>query len=254
LPIFIMPLIGVILTSLDLISDLATGIFIDITLIGMLLALIDKVEKRIAANVEKASEAGTVGKRKLKTLYWPKDSLRGGLQSFGLSVLLFLIQIAVDRLPVYIPLLSTYDIFAYGAVALGLIGGFYTALVAGFILDPHFRPRINLAFIFLGVSVSAGDVMTIFFLILLYPTFETMPIVGKVFMLLLVPSIVSSIPYLWAKWTGKNPLLAKVTFVLVVSPYVFLIALYFIVYALVMIDSLSLCVPESCRFLLEVFF
>jgi len=231
-PILITLLIGVIFTSLISISELATGLFIAITLIGLLFSLKDMVDKGVTANIEKASKAGTIGKRKLKTLNWPKDSLRQGARSFGLSALLFFIQIAVDSLPAYIPFLSSHDIFAYGAVALGLVGGFYTALTGEFIFNPDYRPRIDLVSIFLGLAASAFDVMTVSLLIQLYPTFGMMPVVGKVFTLLLIPSIVFSIAVWWAIWTGKSPRFVNVTFVLLMSPYLFLIALYFIAIAI----------------------
>lgn len=233
-PILITPLIGVIFTLLFSISELATGLFIAITLLGLLFGMTEMVDKKVTANIKNASKAGTVGKRKLKILNWPKDSLRQGTRSFGLSALLFFIQIAVDS--AYIPFLSSHDIFTYGAVALGLVGGFYTALTGEFIHNPEYRPRITLAWTLLGLIVGVTDAMTVFFLIMLCPTFVTMPVIGKVFTMLLIPSIVSSILFLWANWTRKSTLLVNVTFILVVTPYVYLIALFLIVYALLMIS------------------
>ena len=87
----------------------------------------------------------------------------------------------------------------------------------------------------LGLVIGVIDAMSLFFLILLYATFETMPMVGKVFMLLLVPSIPSSILHLWAMWTEKSSLLRNVTYVLALSPYLFLIALVLIGHVLMVI-------------------
>ena len=216
------------------ISDLKSGLVIAIALLALLLGITDMVEKKVAANIEKASKAGPVGEGELKILNRPKDVVGQGIRSFGLSALLFFIQIVVDS-SAYIPFLSSYHVFACGAVALGLVGGFYTALTTEFIHNPDFRTRINLGWMLLGLFVAIIDGMTVFLLILLYLTFETIPLVGRVFTLVLVPSIPSSILYLWAKWTEKSPLLRNVTYVLMLSPYLLLIALYFIVYTLVMI-------------------
>lgn len=218
-----------------LISDLETGLFIASGLFLGLLALTDTVDKRIAANAEKAAKARPIGKRKLRMLNWPKDSLRQGALSFGLSALLFLIQIMVDHFSAYIPFLSNSGIFAYGAVALGLVGAFYTWLVAEFILNPDFRPPINLSGVLLFLIIGVLDAMTIYFFIPLYPMFETLLLAGKIFTILLIQSFVSSILFLWAWWKEKSKLLVNATFVLALSPYVFIIALFFVVYALIMI-------------------
>jgi len=247
-PILITPLIGVILTSLFSISDLATGLFIAISLILGLLALTDTVDKRIAANVEKAGEAGKLGKRKLRTLNWPKISLRQGVRSFGLSALLFFIQIAVDHLPEYIPLLNSYSIFAFGAVVLGLIGAFYAGLIAEFILNPNFRPPINLTGVLLFLVIGVLDGMTIYLFIPLYPVFETVTLVIKIFTILLIPSFVSSFLFLWAWWKEKSKLLVNATYYLALSPYIFIIAVYFFFVFYVLIGSfrLSICVGYFC--------
>ena len=219
--ILIMPIITVVLASLFSNSDLLGLLAIAITLwMTLPIFATDVVEARI-------------GKRRLN---WPRESLKLGTHLWGFAALLIAIQFAINNIGSDLPFPDTHGVLAWCGLFFFGIAGFQTTLTIAFIMNPKYRLRINLASIFLGLVVSAADVMTVFFLILLYPTFGMMPIVGKAFTLLLIPSIVSSIPFWWATWTKKTPRFVNVMFLLLMSPYLFLIALFLIGYVLLMIS------------------
>jgi hypothetical protein len=235
-PILIISLIAVAITTLLSSSEL-WGLLVFVFGICLTLAIVapDVIESRVNDNIKKSKKAGRASKDELKVLNWPKDSLRQAPWLWGSASIFVLIQIAIEPIARYLPLASTYDILGYVDLTLVGIAIVQTLLTIRFIFNPDSRPRINLSWILLGLAVGIIDTMTVFFLVLLYPTFETIPLVGRVFTLLLVPSIPSSILYLWAKWTEKSPLLRKVAYVLVLTPYLFLIALFLIVYTFWMI-------------------
>jgi len=171
-----------------------------------------------------------IGKRKLA---WPKDALKRGTLHWGLAVIVFAAQLSTIVGDFGFP--SAYDALFCGGLALCGIAGFESYRTFRFIFNSQYQPRLNWSWMSLGLVIGVIDAMSLFFLILLYATFETMPMVGKVFMLLLVPSIPSSILHLWAMWTEKSSLLRNVTYVLALSPYLFLIALVLIGHVLMVI-------------------
>lgn len=204
--------------------------FTFVTCLTLATAVKNAIERRVNDNIKKAKKAGRTGEDELKVLNWPNDSLRQATWLWGSASIFVLIQIAIEPIARYLPLPSTYDVL--GNVDLALIGLaiVQTLLTIRFIFNPDSRPRISLSWILIGLVLGVTDTMSLFFLRLLYPTFGTISMVGKMFTILLIPSIVSSILYLWVKWTRKNSLLVKVAYLLVVTPYLFLIALFAIVY------------------------
>jgi hypothetical protein len=224
-PILIMPLLTVILVCLLLSpSD-------EIAITGILLAFTGtmcvtfvvfgttEVEKRI-------------GKRRLA---WPKNALKLGALFWGVAVLVFMVQLSTIVRDFGIP--NVYETLFSGGVALCGIAGFESYLTFRFIMNPQYRPQINLGGVLLFLMIGMLDAMTIYVFIPLYPMFEMLLLAGKILTILLVTSFVSSIVFLWAWWKEKSNLLVNATFMLTLSPYVFIIAVFFflVVYGLIMI-------------------
>jgi hypothetical protein len=210
---------------LSSISDLATGLFIAISLFAILLSTADSVDKRIKANIEEASKTGAVGKRRLKTLNWPRDAQGQGLLLFGLSALLFAIQILTSPILAYIPFLQRYEVFAYGAEVCGLVGGFYLALVVKFILNPRLRPRITLLAVLYAPVIIISDVMMILLLLRFYSFFTIYHVISvgdSVVLIAIILSIVCSIPFWWSHWKGTKHW--QVLFLPLMAPYVLILS------------------------------
>lgn len=171
-----------------------------------------------------------IGKRRMD---WPKNTLKRGTLYWGVAVLVFVAQLSTIVRDFGIP--NIYETLFWGGLALCGIAGFESYLMFRFIMNPQYQPQVNLVWVWLCLMFGVIDTMTIYFLISLYPTFAVIPVVGKIFAILLIPSFVCSILYLWATWKGKSTFLVKIAYVLAVSPYVFLIALLFVAYALMMV-------------------
>jgi hypothetical protein len=218
-----MPLLTVILVCLLLSPSN------EIAITGILLALAAPMCVVFVISGTKVVEE-KIGKRRL---VWPKDALKRGTLYWGLAVIVFVAQLSTIVYDFGFP--SIYESLLWGGLTLCGIAGFESYRTFRFIFNPQYQPKIDLSWILMGLVLAVADVMSIILLRLLYPTFETISVVGKIFTALLIPSIVASILFLWGKWTGKNPLLVKVAYLLVVIPYLFLIALFVIIYVVYML-------------------
>jgi hypothetical protein len=199
-PILIIALVGLLLTALLSISDTVGYLFAGAFGAWLTLAFFatDMVEKRIEVNVERATKDGKVGKRKIGILNWPKASLKQGTRLWGYASLLFGVEIGLEVASPYIGLLSTiFSYFYWGGVGLSLVAGFQTYRIIEFIMNPSYRPQVTMYFIGNMLFVLAIDFAGLYFFLQLYPIFSILLLWAKIFAILLVLSIFSSIPLLW---------------------------------------------------------
>jgi membrane-bound metal-dependent hydrolase YbcI (DUF457 family) len=189
----------------------------------------DMVEQRIAANIERASRTRKLGKRRLMIFNWPKSSLKQGTRFWGLASLLLALQIGVDTVSPYLSLPNTYDIFAWGGLAVIALAAFHTTLILEFIMNPNYKPRITLGLIFLALCICIVDACTASLFSWTYPSFWFTNLFGKLFILLLPLSIFFSAAFWWAIYREKTGIGFVLISAALSAPYLVLMVLLVLV-------------------------
>lgn len=154
----------------------------------------------------------------------------------------------------YIPFLRNYEVFAYGAIFIGLVGAFYLVLIVKFILDPHFRPRITLLPILYTPVIVVSDVMMFLLLLQFYSMFAMYHVFGIADLIMLIAvilSIVCSIPFWWSHWKGTSHW--QVLFLPVVAPYLLILIPTVIAWIEYWFWPMQLSLRASCFFKLQEF-
>jgi hypothetical protein len=189
----------------------------------------DMIDKRIKENTEKAKKGRTTNKAKIKLLNWPRGSLKNGTRCWGLASLLLFLQILVNDLAPSLAFVTTYAVFSWVSLLLFGIAAFHSGLVVEFIMNPDFLPPITLGVLLSWAWLGLIDFSSAYMFISFYYAFWNLNLVTKVFALLLVVSIASSILLGWTIWKEKRGVLMNLVTLLCLSPYWFIGAIFVLV-------------------------
>ena len=175
--------------------------------------------------VKKEVEAA-IGDRMLN---WPREYLQKATRSCGLAAILFGLQYIDNVSPSTI--FPSSDIFGYVGLFVGAIAVFYSGFVIEFLLNTNFQPPVNLRLVFLGLYWVVVDYLTVFVGRLFSPSFGT-NIVATGFIILMIPSLISSILNWWMdrKNFSREPL--KVSILFAFLPYIWAIGVSVLLSAL----------------------
>jgi hypothetical protein len=197
-----MPLVVLLLTSLFPNSDLLGWVAIA----GLAYLTLPFFAKR------EIKEA--MGNQDLK---WPYISLNRATRLCLVAGLLFAFQYVLNLMSA-----NAIDIFGWGGLAVGLLAIFYTALVVEYVLKPNSKPPITFSFIMLVVFWVLFDYLAINGSLQFSPEFGTN--VGETgFILLVFPSIVSSLVNVYVDWKSIGDDVGKLSFICGFLPYFWLL-------------------------------
>ena len=122
-----------------------------------------------------------------------------------------------------------YEVFGWISLVPIVIAGFHTALLLEFIMDPQFQPPVTLAVVFFWFCLGAIDVGAAYLFINFYYVFWNLIWITKGFVILLIPSIFSSIYLAWTFWKEKRGILVDLALMLFMSPYWFVAVVFSLV-------------------------
>jgi hypothetical protein len=168
--------------------------------------------------VKKEIEAAIGG----RTLKWPMEYLQKATRSCGLAAILFGLQYIDNVSPSTI--FPSSDIFGYVGLFVGAIAVFYSGFVIEFLLNTNFQPPVNLRLVFLGLYWVVVDYLIVFLARLFFPFFGT-NIVATGFVLLTIPSLISSILNWWMDREGYSGQVVSLSLLFVFLPFVWVMVI-----------------------------
>jgi hypothetical protein len=157
-----------------------------------------------------------------RILKWPLEYLQKATRSCGLAAILFGLQYIDNVSPSTI--FPSSDIFGYAGLFVGAIAAFYSGCVVEFILNKNFQPPVNLRLVFLGTYWVVVDYLTVFVARLFYPFFGT-NFVAAGFILLTIPSVISSILNWWMDRKGYSGPAVSLSILFSFLPFIWVIVM-----------------------------
>jgi hypothetical protein len=162
------------------------------------------------------------------------EYLKKATRSYGISAALFFIQYVDNIIPNAI--FPSGDIFAWVGLFVLAIAGFYSAFVIEFVWKPDFRPPITLRLILLALILGAFDYLTITLARSFSPSFGKI-ILATGFILLTIPSVISSILSWWMDRKGMSEGLINLSIVFMLLPYIWAFMLFIVVVVMTLAGS-----------------
>jgi hypothetical protein len=164
---------------------------------------------------------------------------------WGAAALIFGLQFAMQALSSDLGFSIPYvAVFQYAGFLVWAVAGLESYRVFRFIVNPKYRPRIGLFAISLALSLGLLDIDSALWLVIYIPQLSIMTFWSKVMTFLMIPSIISSIPFLWEldrvfgqMMRGRRTIKVSIT-KLVLAPVLFVapFAWYAIVIVLAMVS------------------